>query len=133
MVYPFDENNVAVAVQNRLFNDPARVEILENLINISGIGKDYLNISSCELIVFFLSPKQPIARHKPIVERLVLIIPESFSFEWKLLVGGYFHVKYKSIPEALPQQVKSLSLLYSGVAVASNKSILFKNEKVSLI
>jgi hypothetical protein len=55
------------------------------------------------------------------------------GFYWQLTVSGYFLVKYKSLPQPLPQQLEPFSVGYSGIIILDSNSFRFKNERVQLV
>jgi len=133
MADPYDTNTLMSAIQDRVLNRQQGCKFLEQLINAARLDKALLKVSSCESIIFRINPEL-VHQQKPLTfDRLTLVYPESFEFYWQLTVSGYFLVKYKSLPQPLPQQLEPFSVGYSGIIILDSNSFRFKNERVQLV
>jgi len=88
---------------------------------------------SCESIAFRIDPEHVEPLKSPKIDRLSLVYPESYEFDWQLSVSGYFLVKYKSFSQPLPQHTEPFVISYSGIIVLDKSDFKFKNEWVQLI
>jgi len=133
MEHRYTEIDLRSALHERILNKQQRYKFLERLINAARVDTDLLKVSSCESIVFRIDPEHVEPLKSPKIDRLTLVFPESWEFDWQLSVTGYFLVKYKSLSQPLPKHIEPFIISYSGIIILDKSDIKFKNEWVQLI
>jgi hypothetical protein len=132
MLQPNHESTLIPGIRERILNVDHGPKLLEKLISAARLDQQLLTRPTLTQTVFCLDPKRIAIVESPQPDRLTLVYPESFAFEWKLRVKGYFLVKHKFINQSLPHPVDPFLIRYSGIVVPSEKSLQFKNERIEL-
>jgi hypothetical protein len=132
MVQPNDESTLIPVIREWILDVEHGTERLENLISAARLDQSLLLRPALTQTVFRLDPKRITIVESPPPDRLTLVYPESFFFEWKLRIKGYFLVKHKFIDQSLPHPVESFTIRYTGIVVPVENFFQFKNERVEL-
>lgn len=120
-------------IRGRILEKVSESLVIEQLIDQAGLCYQLLNVGSDQQSKFSLSlPLQDLST-RPKIERLTLVYPQSFAFEWRIKISGYFNLSYSSLTKTIPHPVEPFMLIYSGIIVPNAESANFKNEKVELI
>ncbi len=129
----FHEERLLAALHDRLFDPDRKIPLLEPLIENAPLDKILLRLSTLKSIRFKLEKAEPRAAHPPVIDRLVLVTPESFEVNWILIINGYFLLPYRNMASPLPHPVPPFEVCYSAVLIPQGKSVLFRNEKVRIV
>jgi hypothetical protein len=132
MSQPNHESTLMPGIRERILDVDHGLERLEKLISAARLDQQLLSRPTLTPTVFCLDPKRVNIVESPQPDRLTLVFPESFVFEWKLQVKGYFLVKHKFIDQSLPHPVEPFFICYSGIVIPADNSLQFKNERVEL-
>jgi hypothetical protein len=128
-----DMKRYSTAIHEHILQGKGGIQLIEALINASGLFKDLLHLGSFDSIRFYIDPGHIVPLSPPEIEGLTLVVPETFEFNWRLSVSGYFMVKYKAVSRPLPHHVNPFHIRYSGILISMNKDLKFRNEQVKLI
>lgn len=129
---PFETGNLVAPVQKRLLAKKGKSILLERMINEAGLAEYLLAVTRFKKAVFILSPGEIQSIHPPKIERLSMVFPVSFEFEWDILVKGYYQVRYRNLPNPLPQQIDPFRVRYTSVVTPSESGLSIKNERITL-
>lgn len=119
-------------VLKNLMDTKSGINRFNDLLQLAGLEKDLLQISSYENAEFILNKKQIKPLNNPKIDRLSLVYPPSFAFSMDYHISGHFNVKYNSARSPLPVQVKKLIVNYSGILIPHSVNFEMKNEKIKI-
>ena len=100
------------------------------ILQLAGLEKELLQISSYENAEFILKEENIKQIHQPKIDRLTLVHPPSFAFSVDYQISGHFNVKYNAASNPLPIQMEPFIVNYSGILIPHDASFEIKNEKI---
>ena len=124
------EEKFSKALHERIFREMDGRNFLEVLIDSARLFESQLKITAFESITFTIDRDLVKPLKPPELQRLVMVFPESFEFQWLLSVSGYFMVTYKRFGSALPHRMEGLPVIYSGILIPRKDELVFKSECV---
>ncbi len=124
------EEKLSKALHERLSREVDGRHFLELLIDSARLHESHLKVTAFERITFSIDRDRINPLKPPEYERLVMVFPESFEFQWLLSVSGYFLVRYKRFESALPHRVENLPVIYCGIFIPGKNELVFKSECV---
>lgn len=125
------EENIKKVLKH-LLDSKSGQERLIKLLQDAKLEKEVLQISSYKSAEFILN-HSGIKQNNPVkVDRLTLIYPPTFAFAVDCQINGHFNVKYNSVNNVLPVQVKPFIVNYTGILVQHKTSFEIKNERIIL-
>ena len=124
------EEKFTKALHERIFREVDGRNFLEVLIDSARLHESRLKLTAFETITFTIDRDLVKPLKPPEIQRLVMVFPESFEFQWLLSVSGYFKVTYKRFGSALPHRLEALPVIYSGILIPGRDRLVFRGECV---
>lgn len=125
------EENSKKVVEDLLVSETGQSRF-KKLLQNAKLEKELLQISSYENAEFILNQNSIKQNDQVQVDRLVLVYPPTFAFSVVCQINGHFNVKYNSVNNVIPVQVKPFNVNYTGILIQHKSSFEIKNERIIL-